>query len=73
MRANYLITQDGDLALYINGEKQNIKPKTEFIVKLFCNQHLNSYSDLESHLSENNTVEFLCKLYNNGYLEFTDE
>ncbi len=73
VRANYLINQDGDLALYINGTKQNIKPKTDFIVKLFCNQHLNNYNHLESHLSEKNTVEFLCKLYNNGYLEFTDE
>jgi len=73
VRANYLITQDGDLALYINGEKQNIKPKTDFIVKLYCNQHLNSYSHLESQLSEKNTVEFLCKLYNDGYLEFTNE
>ena len=73
VRANYLITQDGDLALYINGTKQNIKPKTDFIVKLFCNQHLNSYSHLESRLTEKNTVEFLCKLYNDGYLYFTDE
>ena len=73
IRANYLTNQNGDLALYINGIKQNIKPKTEFMVKLFCNQHLNSYSYLEPHLSDNNSVDFLCELYNKGYLEFPDE
>ena len=73
VRANYLINQKGDLALYINGTRQKLKPKTDSIVKLFCNHHLNSYTSLKQYLSDNDSVEFLCKLYNKGYLEFSDE
>lgn len=73
VRANYLINQDGNLALYVNGIKQNIKPETNSIVMLFCNQHINNYTNLKPHLTDKDTVEFLCELYNKGYLELSNE
>lgn len=73
VRANYHKNQDGELALYIDGVKQKIMPETEKMVMLFCNQHLNNYTDLESQLTNKNVVEFLCELYNKGYLEFSNE
>ena len=73
VRANYHKNQDDELALYINGVKQKIIPETDKMVMLFCNQHLNIYNDLASQLTNKNVVEFLCKLYNKGYLEFSDE
>jgi len=73
VRANYIISQNGDLALYINGSKQSISPELEFIAMLFCNQHLNSYTNLKPYLEDKDTVAFLCELYNNGYVEFSNE
>ena len=73
VRANYLINQDKKIALYINGVKQTLKPGTDIIVKLFCNQHLNTYTNLKPYLKEENSVELLCDLYNKGYLEFSNE
>ena len=73
VRANYLINQDKKIALYINGVKQTLKPGTDIIVKLFCNQHLNTYTNLKPYLKEENSVELLCDLYNKGYLDFSNE
>lgn len=73
VRANYYKNTNGELALYINGIKQKIIPETEQLVMFFCNQHLNDYIDLESQLTNKNIVEFLCELYNKGYLEFSNE
>lgn len=73
VRANYYKKTNGELALYINGIKQKIIPETEQLVMIFCNQHLNNYIDLESQLTDKNRVEFLCELYNKGYLEFSNE
>ncbi len=73
VRANYLINQDGALVLYINGIKQKIKTEINSIVMLFCNHHLYSYTDLKPYLVEDNSLEFICKLYNNGYLELENE
>lgn len=70
VRANYLINQSGELSLYINGIKQNMTNSSEKLVKLFCNQHVLHYSDLKSNLAGQNAADFLCKLYNKGYLEF---
>lgn len=73
VRANYLINQQGQLNLFINGTKQNIKPETDDIVMLFCNQHLNYYHDLEAHFLDKNKLTFLCELYNKGFIELPDE
>ena len=73
VRANYLINQDKKIVLYINGVKQELKPNIDTVVKLFCNQHLNTYADLKPYLSEEHSTEFLCDLYNKGYLEFSNE
>ena len=73
VRANYLINQNNNLSLYINGVQQVLKPDIEAVVKLFCNHHSNDYTDLKSYLSDKNSLEFLSHLYNQGYLEFTDE
>jgi len=73
VRANYLINQNNKISLYINGVKQILKPDTDDIVMLFCNQHINTYADLKPYLGNENTVDFLCEIYNKGYLEFPDE
>lgn len=73
VRANYHKNKNGELTLYINGIKQKIIAGTEQLVMLFCNQHLNQYTDIETLLSNRNAVEFLCQLYNKGYLVFSDE
>jgi len=70
VRANYLSQQNGDIALYVNGSKQKIIPGTEQMVKTFCNQHQIQYDQIKSELSDKNIVEFLCQLYNKGYLNF---
>lgn len=70
VRANYLINQNNELSLFINGIKQNIKSISKDIVMLFCNRHTNKYADLKPYLTDKNTVEFLIELYNKGYLEF---
>ena len=73
VRANYLIQTNGEVSLYINGNKENLSHKSEEIVRIFCNQHIIQYSDLTTELSDECNVEFLCQLYNQGYLENTDE
>lgn len=73
VRANYLVNQNNKISLFINGVKQDLKPDTDEIVKLFCNQHLNTYADLKSYLGNGNAADFLCDIYNKGYLEFPDE
>lgn len=73
LRANYHINKKGQITLYINGIKQALLPNVENIVRLFCNQTLINYSDIHSQLTEENLIEFLCQLYNKGYIEFVDE
>jgi 50S ribosomal protein L16 3-hydroxylase len=73
VRANYLINHKGNLTLYINGNKQELKENTDSIVKLFCNQHLNNYADIKPYLTGDNSTEFLCELVNMGYLELSNE
>lgn len=70
VRANYLINQHDKLSLYINGIEQNVTADLKKLAKLFCNQHLHLYSDLKSELTNKESADFFCKLYNNGYLEF---
>lgn len=72
VRANYIINQKNEFSLYINGQKQTVKDKTEDIAILYCNKHINHLNELKHILSED-AVEFLFKLYNKGYLEFPDE
>ena len=73
VRANYLINQNGELMLYINGIKQDPKENIDDIAKLFCNQHLISNADIQPYLAKEKLVEYLCELYNMGYLEFSYE
>lgn len=69
VRANYLQSKDSAFALYVNGEKQDIKPEVENIAMIFCNTNSYHYNDLKNELSTSVIVEFLCELYNNGYIE----
>lgn len=73
LRANYRFSSDRTIVLYINGCKQSTLTNTENIIMTFCNQHLISYSDIEPCLTEGNTAEFLCQLYNKGYLEHCND
>ena len=74
VRANYHIhSNQGQIALYINGSKQRILPNIENIIRLFCDQHIINYSDIQPYLEDKNAIEYLCQLYNNGYLEYPDE
>lgn len=73
VRANYLIDQKGELKLFINGVNYNLKVDTDEIVKLFCNQHKHTYKNLKTLLDNNNSLAFLCELYNAGYVEFSNE
>ncbi|MCK4866181.1 MAG: cupin domain-containing protein [Gammaproteobacteria bacterium] len=73
VRANYLVNQNNKNSLYINGVKQVLKPDTDDIAKLFCNQHVNTYADLKPCLANENALGFLRAMYNKGYLEFPDE
>lgn len=73
VRANYYINSKNKISLYINGIKQNTIPTTEAIITLFCDQNIINYNDVESKLSDNHSVEFLCQLYNQGYIELQNE
>ena len=73
VRANYLIDQKGELKLFVNGVNYNLKVDTEEIVKLFCNQHKHTYENFKILLDNNNSLAFLCELYNAGYVEFSNE
>ena len=70
VRANYLHNQQGELSLYINGMRHNLKPGNDELAMLFCNQHINTYNDIKPYFDNNETAVFLCELYNSGYLEF---
>ena len=73
VRANYLTHQDNTVSLFINGDKQELMSDVEAVARLLCNHHSNNYTDLKPHLNEKNSLEFLCRMYNQGYLEFPDE
>ena len=72
IRANYILN-NGNIALYINGEKLNPSSINKELAIRLCDQHLMQYFDIEHHLTEEQNKIFLCSLYNSGYLEFTDE
>jgi 50S ribosomal protein L16 3-hydroxylase len=73
VRASYHINNKNILSLYINGNKQPILSASNEVVKLFCNQIINHYADIESYLKNNHVATFLCELYNSGYIEFEDD
>lgn len=73
IRANYIINQDGVTSLYINGSKQNVNKRSADIARLFCNHHIIRYTDIKHYLTNNTAVEFLCSIYNKGYLEFSND
>ena len=73
VRANYIIHKDNTLSLYINGNKHHIEPGMNDLARLFCNQHLNNYTTIKPYLHDNKAAQFLCELYNMGYLEFSNE
>ncbi len=68
IRANYLVTHSGQLKLYVNGEQQIIEPGQKHLARLFCNQHIWAYADLDIQ-----AIEYFSQLYNQGYLEYIDE
>ena len=72
VRANY-INNKGQFSLYINGIKQDTLPRTNSIIIYFCNHNVLNYNKITSELTENNSINFLFQLYNQGYLEFTDD
>jgi len=73
IRANYFVAQNGQLNLYINGAKYDIKPNADDMARLFCNQHMHTYKNLIPMLENMESLELLCELYNAGYVEFSDE
>lgn len=73
VRANYLINQNNELTLYINGYKHAFKSGVNDSALLYCNQHIHHYEDLKSCLDNKNVVDFFSELYNSGYIEFSDE
>lgn len=72
VRANYIKNSD-QLSLYINGIKQDTLTNRSNLIMYFCNHNLMVYNDINSELTENTSIEFLFQLYNQGYLEFTDD
>ena len=71
VRANY-IKNNNDVTLYVNGEVHNTPSSTKELVILYCDKHLMKYSDIRSLLTDD-SITFLCSLYNMGYLTFSDE
>ena len=72
-RANYLVNQDGQIELFINGSQVSHFRVIDEMVKLFCNQHILEYINIEPLIKAPGTLEFLCELYNSGYVEFSNE
>ncbi len=73
VKANYLTSQNGEVVLFVNGNKLNTIQNTAALVKIFCNQHLIQCKSLQTMLSETNNADFLYQLYIKGYLELSDE
>lgn len=75
IRANYLFNENKKLSLYINGLKIPLKTGLEQFARLYCNQRKISYEELKpflhnkDNLINKDIMEFLCDLYNQGYLE----
>jgi 50S ribosomal protein L16 3-hydroxylase len=72
-RANYLVNQDGLIELFINGNRVKHSQDIDELVKLFCNQHIIEYKNVKPLLRAHGSLEFLCELYNSGYVEFSNE
>ena len=70
VRANYLINTEAELNLYINGTQYPVQNGDDEIAELFCNQQLIDFIDIQPQLKNSHSVQFLCELYNLGYLEF---
>lgn len=72
-RANYLVNQEGLIELFINGNQVRHSQEANELVKLFCNKHILEYTTVKPLLEAHGNLEFLCELYNSGYVEFANE
>jgi len=70
VRANYLVNDNHELVLYINGDKQTTTQNSNTLVQMYCNQHMFSYKDIKPLLNSMEASDFFCSLYNSGFLEF---
>lgn len=73
VRANYIKDKDNNIALYINGTKLPIQKEANDIAMLFCNNATYTYQTLQPYLNNKIALDFLCKLYNLGFVEFDND
>ena len=73
VRANYIKRKDNSITLYINGKKLSLLREENDIAMLFCNNVTFTYSLLKPYLDNKVAPDFLCRLYNSGFIEFENE
>lgn len=72
VRANYIKENESSINLYINGQHYPIDTEATGIAILFCDQHLLRYDTIKTKITSKKSSQFLCDLFNAGYLEFED-
>ena len=72
-RASYLFDSHGYIRLYINGEYFPAPKIPEKLIRLFCDQPLYPAEILQQYLENDPSIQFICELFNSGFLEFCDE
>jgi len=73
VRANYINTENNTVSLYINGEKFSIGKEEYGIAMFFCNNITYPHQTLQTYIDNKVALEFLCKLYNSGFVEFNND
>lgn len=73
IRANYLTLEDGNIFLYVNGEKRKTKNEEKCWIMYFCNHNTLLYVDIKKTFSNKDSLSFLYELFKDGFLEFSNE
>lgn len=73
VRANYLVNENKEICLFVNGKTIPTSIEDSYLIKIFCNQNIMTYIELSPYLTNNKAKDFFCELYNSGYLEFEYE